>query len=80
MPEVLLFAEDAGFAAVLNALIQRIAREAGGEVVPKSLVARRGYERVKRELREFIREVNRGYQPAPALLVVGVDANCKGAQ
>ncbi len=71
-----LFGEDLGHERFLTALLERIAREEGVEILITSGNARGGHGRALSELRLHQRAImSRG--GAPDLLVVAIDANCE---
>jgi hypothetical protein len=79
MRRIVLFVEDFAHEVLLKSLIQRLADlqsvSIGG---PEVRSARGGHGRVLSELDRYLRDVRRGRQIAPDLLVVGTDSNCKG--
>jgi len=78
MREVALFVEDFAHQAFLAALLQRLAAEYGVEVHLDWRNARRGHGAVVNELKQFLRDLQRGQDRLPDLVVVATDANCKG--
>ncbi len=78
MHDIALFVEDFAHQAFLAALVQRLAAESGIEVRLDWRNARRGHGAVVKELRQFLRDLQRGRDRLPDLLVVATDANCKG--
>lgn len=79
MIDVMLFLEDLGHESVTKALVERIAREKKVAIDIKSRSARGGHGRALDELRRFMRDLHRGRQVGvPRILVVAIDANCKG--
>lgn len=78
MREVALFVEDFAHQAFLAALLQRLAAEYGVEVHLDWRNARRGHGAVVNELKQFLRDLQRGRDRLPDLVVVATDANCKG--
>jgi hypothetical protein len=78
MTEVLvvdLFVEDTGHNRFLTALVRRLAREEGRGVRVRERSARGGHGRVLSELRTAQRSLQ---AERPDLLLVAVDANCRG--
>ncbi len=79
MRRIVLFAEDFAHEAVLTALIRRVAALQGIIIgQPEVRSARGGRGKVLSELEQYLRDVLRGRQRVPDLLVVGTDSNCKG--
>lgn len=78
MRDVLLFVEDYAHKAFLAALLQRLAAEYGIGIRLDWRNARRGHGAVVGELKQFLRDLQRGQERLPDLLVVATDANCKG--
>jgi len=78
MREIALFVEDHAHQSFLGALISRLAKECGIEVQLRWLNVRRGHGAVIRELKQFLRDLQRDQAGFPDLLVVATDANCKG--
>ena len=78
MREIVLFAEDHAHQAFLDPLLKRLAKEQGIDVKLVCLNARRGHGAVIKELKQFLRDLQRGYAGSPDLIVVATDANCKG--
>jgi hypothetical protein len=78
MRRLILFAEDYGHEAFITALIERLAREHRADVMVINRSVRGGHGKVISEFQHFLRELNRGRESMPDLLVVVTDANCKG--
>jgi hypothetical protein len=78
MHKALLFGEDGGHAVVLQALVERVARERSVAVQVEAKWAHGGLGRMVTELRGFLRDVEAARAPLPDLLLVARDANCKG--
>ncbi len=81
MPEFLvgLFAEDRGHAAFLEALVSRIGREEARLAPHVRVVSGQGgHGRALDEFRVYQRSVMRSVTQTPRLVVVAIDANCKG--
>ncbi len=79
MIDVMLFLEDLGHESLIKALVERVAREKRVAIKIKSRSVRGGHGRALAELRQFLRDLRRGHQVGiPQLLVVAIDANCKG--
>lgn len=79
MRKIVLFAEDFAHEVLLKTLIRRLAdlqHISIGRLDIRS--ARGGHGRVLSELDQYLREVHRGRQNVPDLLIVGTDSNCKG--
>ena len=78
MADVLLFAEDDAQERFVGTLVRRIARECE---VPADLRVRSthgGYGSVLKELARFTRACGQGSETMPDVVVVAVDANCRG--
>lgn len=78
MLEITLLAEDDAQERLIGALIRRLAQE---ERVPTRLRVRSAYgglPKVLRELALLARDVERGLTAVPDVVVVALDANCKG--
>ena len=78
MRSVLLFAEDAGHEQIVGALVQRLAAEHELDIVLRVRSATGGHGRVFEALRRFLRDLPWQPEPSPDLLLVALDANCKG--
>ncbi len=78
MREIAFFVEDFAHREFLKALVQRLADGYGIEIAMNWRNARRGHGAVITELKQFLRDLQRGQVVLPDLLVVGTDANCKG--
>jgi hypothetical protein len=78
MREIALFVEDHAHQSFLDALISRLAKEWGIEIQLRWLNVRRGHGAVIRELKQFLRDLQRDQAGLPDLVVVATDANCKG--
>ena len=76
--EVAMFVEDYAHRQVVGTLVKRLARERGIEVRLEWHSAVRGYGRVVKAFRRYLRDL--ALQPGnrPDLIVVATDANCKG--
>jgi hypothetical protein len=74
---IAVFVEDFAHRQVIGALIGRVAAEQGIAVQLEWRNARRGHGQVVRELKEYLRDLER-QGSLPDLVVVGTDANCKG--
>ena len=78
MREIALFVEDYAHRQVIGALLQRIAKEYNISVRFHWHTATRGYGRVVREFKRYLRDLNQQGNGLPDLIVVATDANCKG--
>jgi hypothetical protein len=78
MHKVLLFVEDVAHEVLLSALLQRVASDQDVSIAVDIRTARGGRGRVLSALAIYLREIERGQQAVPDLLVVGTDGNCKG--
>ena len=72
-----LFVEDRAHEDFLRPLLLRLAAESAKIVSVRIRIARGGHPRALAELVSYQRVVEKGGLPAPDLLVVAVDANCK---
>jgi hypothetical protein len=78
MRSIAVFVEDAADERVLDVLIRRVAREFA---LPIELIwanTRDGHGAVVRELKQFLRDLQRGRGAFPDLIVVATDSNCMG--
>ena len=77
MHSIEFFAEDRGHEAFLTALVGRLAchYQMAVEIRPYSVRGGRG--RVLRELRQYVRDLQRRREYLPDLIIVAMDANCK---
>jgi hypothetical protein len=78
MRSLALFVEDFAHETFLKALVQRLAEEYHQEVTFQPYSVRGGSGKVVKELREFLRDLQRGRRQMPDLIIVGRDANCQG--
>lgn len=78
MREIALFVEDDAHRQVIGALVERLAQDAGVDVRLDWRNARHGHSKVVQELKQYVRDLERQVRPAPDLLIVATDANCKG--
>ncbi|HZH29669.1 MAG TPA: hypothetical protein VEY11_02675 [Pyrinomonadaceae bacterium] len=78
MRNITLFVEDEAHEAVLGTLVKRLASEFHIVVEINFRSARGGFSRTLSKLREYIRDIKRGYEITPDLLVICTDGNCKG--
>ncbi|HOK07680.1 MAG TPA: DUF4276 family protein [Syntrophales bacterium] len=78
MHKVILFAEDYGHETFIRALLERLAHEHNTEIAILNRSVRRGHGKVISEFQAFLKDLNRGKEEMPDLLVVATDANCKG--
>ncbi len=78
MREIALFVEDFAHQEFLAALVQRLSAEYGVAVHLDWRNTRRGHGAVVNELKQFLRDLQRGRDRLPDLVVVATDANCKG--
>lgn len=78
MREITLFVEDVAHETFLRALVQRVADECSVPVEIRFRSARGGFSRVLRELERYIRDIERGVEFHPHLLIICTDGNCKG--
>lgn len=73
-----LICEDAAHETLLRPLIDRFASGIGARVEVRVLSARGGIPWVKKAVETWTNTVESGSRRLPDVLVVGVDANCKG--
>jgi hypothetical protein len=78
MHRVTLFVEDFGHEVFLTALLDRLAEVHRIEIEIKPRSIRGGRGKALKELKQFVRDLQGNREEVPDLLVVGVDANCKG--
>lgn len=78
MREISLFGEDGGHQRVVGALVERLATENGFEVRLRWHNAKGGHGQVADRLRRHLRDLEEQDVPSPDLIVVAIDANCKG--
>ncbi len=79
MHSIVLFVEDYAHEEFLACLLRRLAKEHDvdiGDLV--WLNTRKGHGAVIKELRQFLRDLQRGRADSYDLIVVATDANCKG--
>jgi hypothetical protein len=80
MIRIVLLGEDAAHEDFLRALLERLQTQIGVPLDIKPRSSFRGGSRVFGEIDTYMRELEKGMQARPDLLVVAVDANCKGLQ
>lgn len=78
MRDIALFVEDFAHQSFLLALLLRLSAEFGVEIRMDWRNARRGHGAVVNELKQFLRDMQRGRNALPDLIVVATDANCMG--
>lgn len=78
MPDIALFVEDFAHQQFISALLGRLAREYSISLTLDWRNARRGHGAVTNELKQFLRDIQRGCGELPELVIVATDANCKG--
>jgi hypothetical protein len=78
MRRIILFAEDYGHEAFITALIERLAEAHETDLAVINRSVKGGHGKVISEFQGFLRELERGRENLPDLLVVVTDANCKG--
>ncbi len=78
MADVLLLAEDDAQESFVGTLVRRIAEELGVAANVRVRSAQGGYGRVLKELQALADACKRGMEAMPDLVVVAVDANCRG--
>ncbi len=81
MRDIRLFGEDLGHEVVLKALIKRVAQEANIACETFKISegsVRGGKGKMLTQLEEYLRDMKRSRVSLPNLLVIAIDANCKG--
>lgn len=78
MREIAVFVEDFAHEQVLKALVPRIASERDLTIRLLWRNARRGHGAVVNELKQLLRDLQRGRGPLPDLVIAATDGNCKG--
>lgn len=78
MHEIAVFVEDFAHELVLKTLICRLAEQAGQSIKLNWRNTRNGHGAVVRELKQFLRDLQRGTGSFPDLIIVATDGNCKG--
>jgi hypothetical protein len=78
MREVAVFAEDLAHEVVLTSLLKRLAEEHGLTLALRLRSVRGGHPRAIAELGQYVRDLRHGLERLPDLLLVGLDANCRG--
>ncbi len=78
MRRIMLFVEDYGHQEFISAVLNRLAQENDVpiKVIPRSV--RGGHGKVITECEQFIRDLKKGKEGLPDLLIVVTDANCRG--
>jgi hypothetical protein len=78
MRSIFLFTEDSGHESFISAVVERVALENNITPTCKHLNSRGGHGRVVKELKQYIRDLERDNVALPDLLIIASDANCKG--
>lgn len=78
MRRIILFVEDFGHEEVITSLVEYLAHDQGVDVSIRTYSARGGHGRAISELARFVRDVKASQEPWPDLLIVAIDANCRG--
>jgi hypothetical protein len=78
MINVSLFVEDSGHEKIIGALLNRYQSHFKIQIQVHYRNVRGGHGTALTELKEFLRDMKRGVVDVPDLLIVGIDANCKG--
>lgn len=78
MRNINLFVEDSAHADFLTALLKRFADEYSIKINLNPSSVRGGHGAVMKELRQYLRDVQRYKEGLPDLIIVGTDSNCKG--
>ena len=76
MRKIVLFCEDTGHEAVINALIHKLIPAGAVQVIPLS--ARHGKGKALAELACYLKQVHENRVGVPDAIVAAIDANCKG--
>ncbi|HMV68514.1 MAG TPA: DUF4276 family protein [Myxococcota bacterium] len=79
MIEVILFVEDQGHRHVIGGLLERVAKELGISINPRFRNAAGGLGRTLASLREYVGQISKRGASGVDLVVVAIDANCRGA-
>jgi hypothetical protein len=83
MPDPLvldLFCEDQGHEDFLSGILQRLRREERVHFKIRPRSVRGGHGKALSELEQYLQDVQKQRQGSPDLLVVAIDANCKGSE
>jgi len=80
MRKIGLFVEDFAHKTFIESLLKRLAKEQGVEIVYQGFNVRKGHGKAVSELKQFLRDFKRGQIPSQDLLIIVIDANCKGFQ
>lgn len=77
MHRITLFVEDFGHESFITALISRLSHEYGVkiEIISRSTTGGRGH--LLKELDQYIRMLQRGYEAIADMLIIATDANCQ---
>lgn len=78
MLEIILFAEDSAHETVIKALLKRLANESDISITVKVNSVRGGHGKALHELKQFLRDIHKRIIGLPGLIVIALDANCKG--
>ncbi len=78
MTDLLLFAEDDAQERFVEALIRRVAADCAIPITLRKRGAFGGFEKVMTDLKRFAAACERRIETAPDIIIVAVDANCKG--
>lgn len=78
MRSVAVFVEDLAHEQVLRTLVHRLAAEVGQDIALVWRNTRNGHGAVVRELKQFLRDLQRGKGSFPDLIIVATDGNCLG--
>lgn len=73
-----LFVEDVAHEAVIGAIVRKVAQNLGIPINIDFRSSRKGFSRIQKELRWYVRDINRGLEYQPDLLIICTDSNCKG--
>jgi hypothetical protein len=78
MRRIILFVEDFGHQEVITSLVTCVAHDQGVDVSIRPYSVRGGHGRAISDLAQFVRDVKASEESWPDLLVVAIDANCRG--
>lgn len=78
MRRISLFVEDSGHEEFLKALIHRLQQPYSLDIQLEPVSVRHGHGRVLSELRQYLRDLQKGRKHLPDILLVATDSNCRG--
>ena len=80
MLSVVLFCEDAGHAAVIRSLIERIGSEIDIKIDLAVKNSTGGHGQAINSLKNYVKDIAKEREYRPDILIVAIDANCHGFQ